>query len=82
MAIPEKPLKLSFDPDALTLDEMALFEPDVGIRASVFKGFLAKYGNWSKRELAGLVRADIVAVWVECVRQVTEAISPKAKAGS
>lgn len=82
MAIPAKPLKLSFDADQLTLDEMAMFEPDTGIKASVFKQFLTKYGNWNKREIAGLVRADVVAVWAECIKQLAEATNPKASAGS
>lgn len=82
MAIPEKPLKLSFDPDALTLDEMAMFEPDQGIRASVFKAFLTKYGNWTPRQIAGLQRRDVLKVWSECIKQLIEITGPKANAGS
>lgn len=81
MAIPDKPLKLTFDPDEFTLDEQALFfESDATFRPSVFKAFLKKYGNWTPRQLDALVRKDVAAVYSECTQQLIAAMLPKGKA--
>jgi len=81
VAIPSKPLKLTFDLDELTLDEQTLFmESDAQFKPSVFKAFLEKYSNWSRREIGGLVRRDVGEVYAKCVEQLAAALVPKAKA--
>lgn len=80
MAIPDEALRLKFDPDELTLDEQSLFfERDSSFKPSVFKAFLKKYGNWTAAQLNALVRKDIATVYAECIRQLAEALVPKAK---
>lgn len=83
MTIPAETLRLSFDPDELTLDEMSLFmERDATFRASVFKDFITKYGNWSKRQINGLVRKDVLTVYEICIAQIVERLTPKVNGGS
>lgn len=80
--IPDKPLSLTFDLDELTIDELALFESESPFRPSVFKAFLKRYGNWSAAELGRIQRKDIAAIYLQCIRQLNEALVPKATGGA
>lgn len=81
MAIPDKPLSLTFDIDELTIDELTLFESDAPFKPSVFKAFLKRYGNWSAAELARIQRKDIAGLYLQCVQKLNEALVPKASGG-
>jgi hypothetical protein len=77
MATPSTPLKLSLDTDALTLDELCLFEPD-GFTATGFRKFLLAHTSWTKAEVGGLTVTDLKVVAGQLATAIQEAAVPKA----
>lgn len=56
MAIPDNPLKLTVDPDALTLDDLELFE-SFSVRG--LKAFIAQHSNWTPAEIGALTVKEL-----------------------
>lgn len=56
MAIPNEPLKLSVDVDALTLDDLELFE-SFSVRR--LKAFIADHGNWTAAQVGQLTVKEL-----------------------
>ena len=73
MTIPEKPLEFNdFEPNDLTLDEMALFDMD-DINMSYpnkLRKFLIAHSNWSKEEIGAITIGELKNIG----EQLTEAI--------
>lgn len=61
MALPDKALDLTIDPDALTLDDIELFE-DGGFSVRRFKKFLAAHSNWTPDEIGKLTITEFKTV--------------------
>lgn len=61
MAIPNKPLELKIDAEAMPLDEYELFEPG-GFSIKKFKAFMGKYSNWTAAEAGQLTRGELKSV--------------------
>lgn len=78
MAIPEKPLEVSIDPDALTLDEMCLFDPE-GFSWKGLKAFLADHTNWSAAEVGKLTLTELQAVTEQMKEAIQQAAVPLGK---
>lgn len=77
MAIPERPLKLTFDPDDLTLPELVMVEGRNGVSATDLMEFIEKYGDWTPEERRKLQRRDVLQVWSSIRRQVRDLLVPK-----
>ena len=77
MAIPSEPLKLAFDTDTLTLDDLALFEAE-GFTVTGFKRFMGKYSNWSSKQVGALTVAELKDVSLTLAVAIKEAMVPKA----
>ena len=73
MAIPDKPLEVTIDPDELTLDEVALFEPS-GFTVTGFMQFLAEHTNWTREEIG--------KIKVREMKEVADQLGEKIKAES
>lgn len=56
MAIPTEPLVLSIDPDALTLDDLELFED---FKVKKLKAFMSQYSNWTPAQIGKLTIAEL-----------------------
>lgn len=56
MAIPSEQLKLSVDVDALTLDDLELFED---FKVSRFKAFMQAHSNWTAEQIGALTIAEM-----------------------
>lgn len=56
MAIPENALVLSIDPDALTLDDIELFED---FKVKKLKAFMAQYSNWTAAQIGKITIAEM-----------------------
>lgn len=56
MAIPSDALNLTLDPDALTLDDLELFED---FKVKKLKAFMAKYSNWTAAQIGALTIAEL-----------------------
>ena len=74
MAIPETPLKLSFDPDELTLDEMDILHT---YSAKLFKEFVTKYGNWKPKQIGALTRKEWLSLQNDFYDKLLEVLVPK-----
>lgn len=80
MTIPAEPLKLSFDVENLTLDEVEMFQEPEAFRVSTFKRFVAKWSNWTKEQVGALTLGEMKSLAPVIARQLNESISPKATA--
>ncbi len=76
MAIPERPLKLTFDPDELTLNENRVLEGTYGY--GDFREFMLKYSNWTRDEVLNLRRKEVAGLLEQFQAQIREVIFPKA----
>lgn len=56
MAIPTEPLKLSVDVDALTMDDLELFED---FKVGRLKTFMAAHSNWTAAQIGALTVAEM-----------------------
>ena len=73
MALPDTPLVLNYDPDAVTLDELCLFEPE-GFTATGFRAFLRAHTNWTRAQIGGITVNEMKDV----AQQLAEAIQQNA----
>ena len=53
MALPTTPLKVNFDHNEVTLDELCLFEPD-GFSTVGFRAFLIAHTSWTRKEIGAV----------------------------
>lgn len=79
MAIPDKPLKFSFDPDELTVDEWEIF---YRLNTHNFREFMLRYGNWTAAEVGGLKKRELSEIAGKFYDALMETISPKVSAPS
>lgn len=78
MAIPERPLQLTFDTEDLTLGEFKILEGHYTV--GEFRDFLLKYGSWTPAEVLGLKKREIADVSLTFAAALREALVPKASA--
>lgn len=76
MAVPDTPLRLSIDTEALTLGEIALFQGD--FNAPDFIAFLADHGNWTKAEIKRITVRELRQVAGQIGEALKESAIPKA----
>ena len=77
MTIPSEPLKLEFDTDTLTLDDLALFEAE-GFTVTGFKRFMGKYSNWTAKQVGSLTVDELKDVSLQLAAAIKESMVPKA----
>ena len=85
MTIPEKALVLeNFDLNALTLDEMALFDQDnVGIGTlNKLRLFLIQHGNWTAAEVGAVTVGELGQVGAQLTEAIRSAAVPLASSTS
>lgn len=86
MAIPQKPLELNLDPDALTLDDIELLHWDTAptdVREMIqfghlFRQFLIAHTNWSEREVGALTASEIGEVSAQVRKGMGQSAVPLA----
>lgn len=78
MAIPSEPLNLSLDVDALTLDDLELFE---SFSVKGLRAFMSEHGNWTNAQIGKITvkeLREIVAPQIGAA--LKDAALPKANA--
>ena len=73
MAIPEKALEVTLDPDEITLGELMLFEPG-GFTIGGFVEFISDNTNWTLEEAKGLKVKEMKQV-TEMLREALQGVS-------
>ena len=65
------------DPDAMTLDELCLFESG-GFTATGFRQFLINHTEWTPREIGGLTVGELKSITEKLAEKVAAASVPNA----
>lgn len=71
----ERPLVLKIDPEDLTLDEIALFDGE--FKAAGFRAFMAKYSDWTEREVGALTMRELKGMAADIMASVNGTVVPK-----
>lgn len=77
--LPNTPLILNYNPDAVTLDELCLFEPD-GFTATGFRQFLRDHTNWTRSEIGKITVTEMQDVAKQLAEAIQQAAVPLASA--
>jgi hypothetical protein len=76
MAIPAEPLKLSVEPEQMTLNDLELFEG--GFTVKGFKAFMAGHSNWSAAQVGLITVAEMKQVTEQIREALKDSALPKA----
>ena len=84
MTIPDKPLKIEFDANELTLDDWALFDPeDQGISTpNRLRKFLIAYSSWTREEIGQIKTKEMEEVAKMVITAVEKVAVPLASSPS
>lgn len=73
MAIPDRPLVVSLDPDEMTVNDLCLFEPG-GFTVTAFRAFLVAHTNWTDAEIGNLKVKELKDVAEQLKQKLNAAV--------